>query len=132
MALTRISLTIPSGVVRKLDRTAKSLHRSRSWVIVEAVKQYLAGEPGPARTVTKSASDRAAESGQLPYVAGLGEHRLQQLEADLRLSPTERVRSAQKTLKQARGRRAFTLHRVVQFDRYEDYINWERSEQLVR
>lgn len=131
MALTRISLTIPAAVVRELDRAAKSLSRSRSWVIVEAVKQYLARTPGPAPTVTPHAN-RVAESELLAHGAGLGEQRLQQLQADLRLSPTERVRVAQSTLKRVRPRRPPTPHRVVQFDRYEDYINWQRAEQLVR
>lgn len=132
MPLTRISLTIPAGVVRELDRTAKALHRSRSWVVVEAVKQYLARTAGPARTVAAPAPSQIAESESSSYTAGLGEYRLHQLEADLRLSPTERVRAAQNMLKLSRPRRPSTPHRVVQFDRYEDYINWQRAEHLVR
>lgn len=131
MALTRISLTIPANVVRELDRRAKALHRSRSWLIVEAVKQNLKGPAGPVETEAPPPT-RAAESQSLPYGAGLGEQRLQQLEADVRLSPTERVRAAQNTLKAARPRRPSTPHRVVQFDRYEDYISWQRAEQLAR
>lgn len=132
MPLTRISLTIPAAVVRELDRTAKSLNRSRSWVIVEAVRQYLTRTAALAKSAAAPAPNRVVEAESPAYAAGLGEHRLQQLEADVRLTPTERVRAAQRTLKLARPRRSSTPHLIVQFDRYEDYINWQRGEHLVR
>ena len=52
-----------------------------------------------------------------------------QLEADLRLSPEERVCAAERTLliDQARGR-VPRGERLLTFDRYEDYLEWQRHE----
>src|SRR5690242_4138778 len=116
MPLTRISLTIPVSLLQQLDAHAQAGERARSRVVVEAVRAYLGrtvGTEGTGRTATA----RVAEEPTAPYTAwpGLGEHRLQQLEADLRLSPTERVLAAQDMLRLYRPRRPPTPNRVVQF-----------------
>lgn len=121
MALTRISITVPKDVLSAADRRARALDRSRSWVVVEALRQYLR----PSTGVVK-------EAAAPPYAAGLGPSRLTQLEADLALSPEERVREAERTARDGelagRGRRA--ARRVLQFDRYEDYLDWKNREGL--
>lgn len=122
MALTRISITLPRDVLAATDRRARSLDRSRSWLIVEAIRAYLAGSLSQIR-----------EPAATPYGVtspGLGPLRLAQLESDLRLTPERRVRAAEETARlgeQVRGSRRGP-HRVLSFDRYEDYVDWKRKE----
>jgi len=39
-----VSIRVPADVVEKLDRVAEILERPRSWVILRAIRQYLADE----------------------------------------------------------------------------------------
>ncbi len=129
MSLVRVTCTLPADILKAADRLAKRLDRSRSWVVAEALRRYVsqAGEPAPsARAVREVAAP--------PYVApapGLGEQRLAQLEADLRLTPEQRVREAEEIVEMA-----FRLHRppragqVLAFATYEDYLAWKRRDVL--
>jgi len=122
MALTRISITLPRDVLAAADRRARSLDRSRSWLIVEAIRAYLAGSPSQGR-----------EPAATPYGVtspGLGPLRLAQLESDLRLTPERRIRAAEETARlgeRVRGTRG-RPDRILSFDRYEDYVDWKRKE----
>ena len=49
MALKRISITLPKDVLEAADRRARALDRSRSWLIVAAVRAYLAAFPAQVR-----------------------------------------------------------------------------------
>src|SRR6184192_1345034 len=114
MAFTRISITLPRDVLAAADRRARALDRSRSWLIVEAIRAYLSQSPSRVEKITP----------------GLGPLRLAQLESDLRLTPERRVRAAEETARlgeRVRGSRG-RLHRVLSFDRYEDYVDWKRKE----
>src|SRR5258706_3402766 len=76
-----IAIPVPAQDLAAADRLAKAQDRSRSWVVAEAIRRYAASaEAEPAR------------------VPGLGPYRLEQLKADLALSPEQRVRAAQRTL----------------------------------
>src|SRR5256885_13079546 len=82
MALARISITLPKDVLAAADKRARALDRSRSWLIVEAIRAYVAAAPAQVR-----------ETAATPYAAtspGLGPLRLAQLESDLRLTPERR------------------------------------------
>jgi hypothetical protein len=122
MAFTRISITLPRDVLTAADRRARALDRSRSWLIVEAIRAYLAGSASQVR-----------EPAATPYgvtAPGLGPLRLAQLESDLRLTPERRIRAAEETARlgeRVRGTRG-RPHRVLSFDRYEDYVDWKRKE----
>ena len=122
MALTRISITLPRDVLAAADRRARALDRSRSWLIVEAIRAYLAGSPSQGR-----------EPAATPYGVtspGLGPLRLAQLESDLRLTPERRIRAAEETARlgeRVRGTRG-RPDRILSFDRYEDYVDWKRKE----
>lgn len=123
MALARISVTIPQQLVDEADLLADRLDRSRSWVVADAVRRYLErreddGETEPAvREVTRGPG----------YRLGPGEYRIVQLEADLRLTPEERVREAEATARQTElGQRERGPQRLLVFDTYEDYLAWER------
>ncbi len=125
MPLKRISITLPKDVLEAADRRARALDRSRSWVIVEAIRAYVAARASQLR-----------ESAPPPYTvtsADLGPLRLAQLESDLRLTPERRVRAAEETARlgeRVRGPRR-SPQRVLSFDRYEDYVDWKRKEQAV-
>ncbi len=103
-------MTIPPDVLRRADRIAKREGRSRSWVLTDAVRRLE--EPAPARSPRLDESRRAM------------------LEADLALSPTERVLAAERTAREVPVRRFGAL--FVTFDRFEDYLDWKRREALGR
>jgi hypothetical protein len=66
-----------------------------------------------------------------PYPAAqqLDDQRFQQLTADLKLTPAERVHAAHATAQV--GRRPSRVSRILQFDRYEDYLEWQKGEGLL-
>lgn len=101
-------MTIPPDALRRADRIAKHEGRSRSWVLTEAVRRL----PEPTATA----------------VPRLDESRRTQLEADLALTPTERVIAAERTAREVPTRRYGSL--FVTFDRFEDYLEWKRQEAL--
>ena len=71
--------------------------------------------------------------GEVAYLGGLGALRTAQLEADLRLTPEERVIEAERTLQVEdvrRGSRKAQQDRLLTFDRYEDYVDWKRREAI--
>jgi hypothetical protein len=54
------------------------------------------------------------------------------LEADLALTPEERVREAERTAREgALARERGGARRLLQFDRYDDYLQWKRREDLA-
>lgn len=120
MAQSRITITIPPELVEAADRRALELDRSRSWVLVDALGAYL--------RLRRSPTARVAEP-TASYTAGLDRSRKVQLEADLALTPEERVLIAEQTLLVAdlRNRRP-ARDQVVAFDRYEDFLGWRWRE----
>jgi hypothetical protein len=80
-------------------------------VLSEAVRRLA--EPTPAQ-------------GDLPR---LDESRRAQLRADLALTPTERVRAAERTAREVPRRGSGT--RFISFDRFEDFLDWKRREAAV-
>ena len=60
---------------------------------------------------------------------GLSPSRLAQLRQDLLLTPEQRVRAAEETLKLDRLRDVNVSRAVIGFDRYEDYLDykWQSS-----
>lgn len=120
MNLTRISITIPPELVEAADRRAAALDRSRSWLLVEALRSYL--NRTPAAAVREPAST---------YLSGLGEQRLRQLQSDLAMSVEQRVAAAEQTALVARLRgRPPQRDRIIGFDRLEDFLAWEQREDL--
>ena len=121
----RISATIPDDLVTAADERASQLDRSRSWVLSEALRHYLA------RSAPKEAE------GPLPDITtagaspqGLGPSRLEQLRADLRLTPEERVKEGERTLRVTDRDARPSRQRVITFDSFEDYLEWDRRESL--
>jgi probable addiction module antidote protein len=79
-------------------------------------------EPAPAHAAV---GERAAKGKAAARAVGLGSSRLAQLAADLRLSPAERARAAEETARAVPRNRKGRVHRVIAFDRYEDYLDWK-------
>ena len=122
MPVSRISITIPAALVEQADAEAKRRNRSRSWLIAEAVRRYLDSAPS---------GEAVREAAPVPYAAGLGAQRLAQLRADLRLTPEERVKEAERTLRAgpSSGRSTYgRTTRLIGFERYEDYLDYKRRE----
>jgi hypothetical protein len=135
----RITITIPSDLVEAADARARSLDRSRSWVLVEALRRYLAGSSalGTVREpATQSYGSLAADLGVVPVdasaeVAASRRHRLQ---AELALPPLERLRRAEELAHLGRSPaslRARAAVQIVAFDSYEDYYEWKKP-RLIR
>ena len=128
MAVTyvRTSITLPPELVDAADRRARELDRSRSWVIAEALRRYVA-EPGSGVVAHPG---RVNEPSAHPYAASeVAEARRRHLAAELALPPAERLRRAEELgnlarQAQKRGRR----HQVIGFDSYEDYYEWKKGQ----
>jgi predicted transcriptional regulator len=122
MTRSRVSITIPEELVEAADRLAADLDCSRSRLVSEALRSYLAASSGPRATLREAG---------VPYAAGAAPSRVAQLEADLALSPEERVRLAEQTalVAELRGS-APQRDRVIGFDRIADFLAWERHEDL--
>ena len=136
MALTRISMTIPLALLKAADRRAKALRRSRSWVIVEALREFL-GEQGSQGSQGREGSQGAAvrEVVGHPYAAAaeIAEGRRGRLRAELALPPAERLRRGWELgqlgrERQPRGRRV----QVIAFEHYEDYYEWKKGRLIGR
>lgn len=64
---------------------------------------------------------RVTDSGE----KGLSFSRSAQLRRDMELTPEDRVRAAEETLKLDRLRAGIIVHRVIGFERYEDYLDYK-------
>ncbi len=121
MALARISITLPQDVVAAADRRATEQDRSRSWVVVEALRAYLGRPAGGAWKV--------AESSPPPYeVRQVAEARRRHLESDLSLPPAERLRRVEELGRLARRAKGTSRrHQIIGFDSYEDFHEWKKG-----
>jgi predicted transcriptional regulator len=103
---TILSFSLPAELRAALDAEAKRLRRSRSFVVVEAIQEYLARQEGAAFA---AARDRTLREG-------------------LTLSPADRVRLAEELWQDfARGRRP-TEPWTAGFDTFDDYETWRRQD----
>ena|SRR5258706_102383 len=120
MALKRISITLPKDVLDAADKRARALDRSRSWVIVEAIRAYVAAPAG----------FRVREADVPGYaVEEVADARRRHLVADLKRSPAERLRRVEDLVRVARQVRPKRVRReqVIGFDSYEDFYEWKRA-----
>lgn len=58
-----IALRIPVDVLRDIERIAEASERTRSWVIVRALKLYLAGEGAACLAILRGRDEAAAGGG---------------------------------------------------------------------
>jgi Arc/MetJ-type ribon-helix-helix transcriptional regulator len=129
MTRARITITLPESVLRATDERAGELDRSRSRVVAEALRRYL--ERQPETEPPAALREPAPTAYGPPRGAGLGPQRRTRLEADLALTPEQRVEEAERAARVAELRAPrWRRERVITFDRYEDYLDWERREDL--
>lgn len=124
-------MTLPPDLVEAADARARALDRSRSWVVAEALRQYLAGapgeEPGPGGRVLRVAETATSAYGAL----AVEEARLRHLRAEAALPPDERLRRAEGLGHLARrAQRRGTRRQVIAFDSYEDYYEWKKARRI--
>lgn len=117
----RIAITLPQEVLSAADRQARRLDRSRSWVIAEAIRRFE--QPGVGR-------ESRASPYSVPIQSGLGASRLAQLEADLQLSPEERVKAAEATARLDRLIRPVRGDQLLFFDDLDQYLRWKQRDAL--
>lgn len=127
----RISVTLPPALVEAADARARALDRSRSWVVAEALRQYLAAAPGEEAQAGGRVL-RVAETITSAYEASaVEEARLRHLRAEAALPPNERLRRAEELGHLARrAQRRGARRQVIAFDSYEDYYEWKKARRI--
>jgi hypothetical protein len=133
MTLIRISITIARELVKAIDRRARELDRSRSWVIGDAARRYLEA-PGVAYSAARDAKSAVREPASSPHGAReVAEARSFHLQASLALPLQERLRRAEELVHLARQVRPRSgRHQVIGFDSYEDYYDWKKGRLVGR
>jgi len=119
MPYARIAITLPKEILVGVDRRAKELDRSRSRVVVDAIRAYL-GAPAVVR-------EPAPAYGQ----DAVGSARRAQLERDLARTPAERLAAAEQLARlartaQPRSRARKPRQQIIGFDSYEDFYEWKK------
>jgi len=115
--LTRITITLPRDLLAAANARARRLNRSRSWVVVEALRAFVTREP----TVVREPVAGYA-------VQEVADARRRHLATDLRLSPAERLRRAEELGRLARAaQRRRPRQQIIAFDSYEDYYEWRKT-----
>ena len=99
----RIAITLPPEDLDQADALALRLDRSRSWVIAEALRQFVAQQAAAAPPLDPS--------------------RRAQLYRDSALTPAQRVREAE-----VRAQVDATATRPMEFDTYEAFAAWRRAQ----
>jgi hypothetical protein len=125
--LCRVTVSLPAEVLEAADLLAKRLDRSRSWVVADALRR-LTESPSP-----PGGASAVKEPAVAPYAvaSGLGPQRLGQLDADLRLTPEQRIHAAEEGIETAlRFHRPPHVARVLAFATSEDYLEWKRRNLL--
>ncbi len=128
MTITRISITLPRDLARAIDARAKELDRSRSWVIAEAARQFLApvtySVPIPKVT-------RVSEPTPVPAAEAVADARRRHLLAEAALPPEERVRRAEELTRLARqAHPRARRQQIIGFDSYEDFYEWKKANRI--
>ena len=136
---SRITISVPRALVEAADEQAQRLDRSRSWVLTEALRQYLrpvaptqgvreeaavphAASPGPDASA-QVAVDAAVE------VKAARERRLR---SELALPALERLRRAEELARLGAPQTDSGVSlQVLGFDTYEAYYEWKKS-RLIR
>lgn len=99
---TILSVSIPEALRAELDAEAGRQRRSRSFVVAEAVRHYLAEQR---RQVFAVASERTLREG-------------------LALAPAERVRLAEELWRELAGDRSVGPPWTAGFDSFAEYRGW--------
>lgn len=106
----RIAITLPQADLDAADRLASEADRSRSWIVAEALRCYVA-------------SRDAARDG-----TGLGASRREQLRRDLALTPLERIRASDEGVHIVEsGQMVTRAAEPLYFASFDDFRAWRRQ-----
>ncbi len=141
---------IPEGVLKALRAAAKRNRRSLNAEVL--VRLEATAEEPATRPASPGVGGEASPAGRAPGAVGRGarpgglvrepeaqpyevrrafrEADLSRLRSDLALTPEQRVHLAEEIARTAEAARALPrFQRVIQFDRYEDYLEWQRHQE---
>jgi predicted transcriptional regulator len=104
----KIAITLPAADLEAADRLAVLQDRSRSWIIAESVRRYVA-------------ACEAAEP-----ASALGASRHEQLRRDLELTAHQRVHDAERGAA-AGAAAAASLEQPRRFGSFDDFLTWRRA-----
>ncbi|MDP3773654.1 MAG: hypothetical protein Q8Q85_05240 [Gemmatimonadales bacterium] len=134
MALARVTVTVPARLLKEADRRASALQRSRSWVVAEALRGFLAGAVRDDAGRGARAPALVREDAPAPYAAPAADverARLRHLEAELALTPAARLERAEELGRLARSRqRRGRRHQVIGFESWDDYDLWKTAQRI--
>ena len=102
----KIAITIPPDDLAAADALATKLGRSRSWVLSEALRRFVAHE----RLSHELDASRAA-----------------QLRRDLALTATDRLREAERELAEVSASVPLRVEQPRRFANYDDFVAWRRA-----
>jgi predicted transcriptional regulator len=124
----RIAITLPEEDLAAADRMARAQDRSRSWIVAEAIRRLAASTVAVEATARDGGVSRAsaAVAPATAHRTGLGASRIAQLRRDLSLTPEQRVRAAEETLRLTELLRPRRVEQIVAFDSYEAFLDWKR------
>jgi predicted transcriptional regulator len=101
---TILSISLPADLRARLDAEAERQRRSRSFLVAEAVREYLGRR------------DRRS----------FGEARERTLREGLALSPAERLRLSEELWRELARGREVTVPWTAAFDTFDEYERWRR------
>jgi len=109
-AFAKIAITLPPEDLDAADRLAAEQDRSRSWIIAEALRQYVARASPPGQDVRLDASRR------------------EQLRRDIALTPLERIQAAEASLRiVGRSPVAASGNEPLVFEDFDAFLAWNRE-----
>jgi hypothetical protein len=124
---TRLSITLPTELVRWADREARRLNRSRSWVIAEALRRMGQGE-GAGEPVRPAVVREPVVSPYVTVAPEMDQARERRLDLALSWSPDERFQRAQALVEIGRALRPRRRRsQIVSFDTFEEYWTWKKA-----
>lgn len=107
----RIAITLPEEDLAAADRLATDLDRSRSWVVAEAVRHYVADQS---------------------RVPDLDASRREQLRRDLALTPLDRIRAAAEGVQIVAQAATGPIAEPLRFASYDDFLAWSRTRERTQ
>lgn len=126
----RIAIALPGNDLASADRLARRHDRSRSWIVAEAIRRFVAADDAAnASARVLQQPNAASAAAAVPTQPRLGDSRRAQLISDLSLTPEARVRAAEETLRLSELQSTSGTHRIAS-DEYEDFLDWKRRRDI--
>jgi Ribbon-helix-helix protein, copG family len=113
---SRIAITLPAEDLAAADRLAVEHDRSRSWIVAEALRRYVATQ-----------AESAARG------SGLDSSRREQLRRDLALTPLERIQAVEEGIHIVSKRLAERApDEPLWFSSFDEFLAWRRQREATQ